>query len=124
MFRPLGYIFNFLGCDIPLSSDIANSTFTGAYSGTLYYLIVDYGLIGSLIVFFGAGLLFAFIERRKEMSSFFDSLFPLVCCVVLCSPIYYMFNVGGADYIFYLFAIIWILLSFVGGFWDSEGKRI
>lgn len=124
MFRPLGYILGFLGFDVPLSDDIANSTFTGAYSGTLYYLIVDYGLFWALVIFFGVGLLFAYIERRKEISSFLGSLFPLVCSVVLCSPIYYMFNVGGADYIFYAFVIIWIFLSFVGGFRNFEEKKL
>lgn len=122
MFRPIGYLLNLFGFNIPLMSDIAEATFTGMYSGTFYYLIVDFGIVGALLVFFFTGVVFAYIERHRDTSKYAKVLFPMICTVVICSPIFYLYNVGGVDWMmFWLIALLFVLFLFNG--WNKLSKH-
>lgn len=116
LLRPLGSLLNLIGIDFPTSSQIANETFTGMYSGSSYGLIVDFGVGGALAAFFLIGCVFAAAERRLRTSIFVQMVFPAVCVAVACSPMYYLFQVGYIDYIFCWSLAIFLLLTFAGAF--------
>lgn len=107
-FRVLGDLFSIIGIPFPSSSEIARETFTGMYSGSAYGIITDFGVIFTPVVFLLIGLFFASIERRRIISRLASVIFPLVCGMIACSPVYYFFHVGYADY------ILWCLLVLYG----------
>lgn len=111
--RILGYVLPAVGISFPTNSAIAEETFTGMYSGSAYGFITDFGIWLAPSVIFLVGLCFAAVERRRSISRFSSMLFPLVCSMVACSPVYYLLHVGYADYVFWWFAVLYCLLSMV-----------
>lgn len=111
--RILGYILPAMGIPFPTNSTIVEETFTGMYSGSAYGFITDFGVLLAPAVMFLVGICLAAVERRRVVSRFSSMLFPLVCSIVACSPIYYLFHVGYADYVFWWFVALYGLLSMV-----------
>lgn len=109
--RVLGYILPMFGIAFPTNSTIAHETFTGMYSGSAYGFITDFGVLLAPAVMFFVGVCLAAVERRRTSTRFSSMLFPLVCSMVACSPIYYLFHVGYADYVFWWFLVLYGLLS-------------
>lgn len=125
LFRILSYVLPLFGIPFPSFSRIVSETFTGMYSGSAYGLITDFGIIAAPIVFFLIGLCFAAIERHRRSSRLCSMLFPLICTMTICSPIYYLFHVGYADYILWGFFVLYAALSICKGWnivshWSSN----
>lgn len=112
--RILGYLLPMIGIPFPKSSDIAGETFTGMYSGSAYGFITDFGVVLAPVIFFVVGLSFAAIERRRVFSRFSSMAFPLICGMVACSPVYYLFHVGYADYVLWWLLALYGMLSAIG----------
>lgn len=112
--RILGYVLPMVGIPFPTHSTIVQETFTGMYSGSAYGFITDFGIVFAPIAFFVVGLCLAAVERRRTASRLSSMLFPLICSMVACSPVYYLFHVGYADYVFWWFLVLYGLLTVVG----------
>lgn len=117
--RVLGYLLPLLGIPFPNNAEIAQETFTGMYSGSAYGFIVDFGVWLAPVAFFIVGLCFSAIERRIQYSRWCSMVFPLTQSVLICSPIYYLFHVGYADYIFLWFVLMFGFMS-IAGMWKAK----
>lgn len=76
-----------------ISGDIAG----GQYSGMGYFLIADFGVIGSFIFAFLFGRLFALVEKNKDRIRVCNVILPAIKVMCFFAPIYYFF-VGRLDY--------------------------
>lgn len=79
-------------------SQITNEIASGQYSGMAWILIVDFGVIGSLICTIIFGHLFAKIEKNRKRSRICAVILPAIKVMCFFAPIFY-FYVGRLDYI-------------------------
>lgn len=92
----------------PSYNDLLENLSSGQYSGFAYVLIADFGIIGSLIMSYFYGFIFAKIERYKNMNRVCCVIYPAIKVICFFAPIFF-FYVGRVDYTI-LFCVILSLL--------------
>lgn len=85
-------------------SELLNNMASGQYSGFAYILIADFGVIGSLIMAYLIGLIFAKTERNRGRSASCRVIYPAIKVICFFAPIFF-FYVGRLDYTI-LFSIL------------------
>lgn len=80
------------------------------YSGIVFALIVDFGVILAPFVAFLFGVLFSYIESRRRESYLALSLYPCLVTCCIFAPIYY-FNVGRIDFVVLVLLVIYPFLG-------------
>lgn len=78
-------------------SEVLNNIASGQYSGFAYILIVDFGIIGSLIMAYFFGLIFSKIERNRGRLINCRVIYPAIKVICFFAPIFF-FYVGRLDY--------------------------
>lgn len=102
-FRIAGYLLPF----VPSLDRIFQDAFSGFYSGFVYGFIVDWGVLATPILAFCVGHIASKIEQCRIENAYCRIVYPLVCAMVACAPVYYFFQVGSADFI-----LFWLMIYF------------
>lgn len=112
--RVPGFIFNFFSIPFPKTTDIANSTFTGLYSGTVYGYLVDWGIFLTPIMIFLTGILFSRITKIYTLTGRFKNMQVLVKIMSMFVPFYFIWHAGGIDFIIFFLGIYNIIIKIFG----------
>lgn len=76
----------------------------GLYTPYVYGFIVDFGIYLTPIVVFIIGAVFAKIQKAESINFHCRALQPILSTMMLASPVYYFFHVGGIS-----FVLMWYL---------------
>lgn len=106
--RPLG--IDAIHSQSSIYSEIGGGT--GKYSGFVYVLMVDFGVLLAPFVAFLVGFSFSKVERHRGSSPLMAALYPCVVTAVVFAPIYY-FYVGRLDFVVFgilVLQVFWVPL--------------
>lgn len=71
----------------------------GLYTPYVYGFIVDFGIYLTPIVIYIIGVIFAKIQKAESTNFHCKALMPILSTMILASPIYYFFHVGGISFV-------------------------
>lgn len=96
-FRSIIQIFHNLTGLGPSYSEVIKNIASGQYSGFGYILMCEFGETLSFFVAYTIGLLFAKIERNKDINTVCHVIYPAIVIICFFAPIFY-FYIGRLDY--------------------------
>ena len=112
MLRFLGLVFNALHIPFPVTSAIANQTFTGMYSGTVYEYIIDWSVYLTPLFLYFTGVIFCNIYKKKSENKICSCLYPITVVMCLFAPFYYIWLVGSVDYVIVCCFVFFVVSKF------------